>query len=292
MPELWLWHVPGTALGKADWVTYADGFALASGTVDKQHTAIAEKLDAMPEALAVSHGMPVGEIQRAPDDNTVITRYRTREISVLPEWAAANVLTGFEIQEVNSMAIPKEKRDFLLAAGLTEDSVASIEAQLDDKSKAAADAGLEYKATEEQPPVEQKDETVPAETQAVEAVPPAPAPVAALTAQDIAAAVRDVLVPFEQRLAAIESQQKQIEALNKSQDERVAEQLAATPAASLADLLRGAMGHERAIGNPEARVDGRSSLAKAGPKETTGDADAPQFVSVPWINQMIQAQRQ
>ena len=117
-PELWLWHVPGTQFGVTDWVAYADGFALASGTADK---AIAERLENYPAPLAVSHGMPVVEIVRDADDPTIITRYRTREISVLPDWAAANALTGFDIQEVKEMAIPQDKKPFLLAAGLTED---------------------------------------------------------------------------------------------------------------------------------------------------------------------------
>ena len=30
-PELWHWHIPGTRWGKADWLDYADGFAVASG---------------------------------------------------------------------------------------------------------------------------------------------------------------------------------------------------------------------------------------------------------------------
>lgn len=281
-PELWLWHVPGTQFGVTDWVTYADGFALASGTADK---AIAEHLENYPAPLAVSHGMPVAEIVRDAGDPTIITRYRTREISVLPDWAAANALTGFDIQEVKEMAIPQDKKAFLLAAGLTEDRVTAIEADLEGKAKEATDAGLEFKATETQPPVDQKDET-PAPTESVETAPPAPAPVAALTAQDIASAVRDVLLPFEERLTALEALKEQMAAFSKSEDARVAEQLAATPAASLADLLRGAMG-ARAVGNKEARIDGRGSLAKSGPAETEAPDGAPQFVSVPFINTIL-----
>jgi len=291
-PELWLWHVPGTRIGVADWVTYADGFALASGTIDKAQAATAEQLERMPDPLAVSHGMPVKEIQRDADDDTVITRYRTREISVLPDWAAANALTGFDIQEVKDMAIPQDKKEFLLAAGLSEDRITAIEAELEGKAKSAADAGLEFKQAEPtaetvvtQPPVDQKDET---QTDVVpEPAPPAPAPVAALTAEDIATAVRDVLKPIEERLTNLESLKEQIGALNKTQDERVAEQLAATPAASLTDLLRGAMGYERAIGNKEARIDGRSALAKSGPEETEPSADATQFTAIPWVNHML-----
>jgi hypothetical protein len=301
-PELWLWHTPRTQFGQADWVAYADGFALASGLVGKEHAAIAERLERYPAPLAVSHGMPVREIERDADDRTVITRYRTREISVLPAWAAANALTGFQVQEVGEMAIPQEKKEFLLAAGLSEERVASIEAELEGKAKEAADAGLEFKESEpepapepepvEQPPDDQKDEAPASEPVGVPAfagmtAPPAQAPVAALSAQDIALAVRDVLKPLEERLTALESLKEQITALNKSQDERVAAQLAETPAASLADLLRGAMGHERAVGSKETRIDGRSSLAKSGPEETEAPPDVPMLTNVSWINNLI-----
>ena len=284
-PELWLWHVPGTQFGVTDWVAYADGFALASGTADK---AIAEHLENYPAPLAVSHGMPVAEIVRDAGDPTVITRYRTREISVLPDWAAANALTAFDIQEVKEMAIPQDKKGFLLAAGLTEDHITAIEADLEGKAKEAADAGLEFKATETQPPVAQKDET----TETVEVAPPAPAPVAALTAQDIATAVREVLLPLEERLTALESLKEQMAAFSKSEDARVAEQLAATPAASLADLLRGAGMTSRAVGNKDARIDGRGSLAKSGPAETEAPDGAPQYTGVPFINSILSAARQ
>lgn len=294
-PELWLWHVDGTRWGAADWTAYADGFALASGLVDKESAAIAERLEVYPEPLAVSHGMPVREIVRDADDPTVITRYRTREISVLPAWAAANALTGFQVMEVKEMAIPADKKDFLRAAGLSDERVAAIEAELEGKAKEAADAGLEFKAAEtppvsgtEQPPDTQKKDETPAIEPAVDNAPPAPAPVAAaLTAQDVAAAVREVLQPFEQRLAALETLKEQVTALNKSEDERVNEALAATPAASLADLLRGAGVSGRAIGSKEARIDGRGSLAKSKPAEADAPDNALQITGVPFIDTIL-----
>lgn len=294
-PELWLWHVDGTRWGTTDWTAYADGFALASGPVDKESTAIAERLEAYPEPLAVSHGMPVKEIVRDANDPTVITRYRTREISVLPAWAAANALTGFQLTEVKEMAIPADKKDFLRAAGLSDERVAAIEAELEGKAKEAADAGLEFKATETppvsgepQPPDTHKKDETPASEPAVDNAPPAPAPVAApLTAQDVAAALREVLQPFEQRLAALETLKEQVTALNKSEDERVNEALAATPAASLADLFRGAMGTGRAIGSKEARIDGRGSLAKSKPAEAEAPDSALQITGVPFIDTIL-----
>lgn len=95
-PELWHWHVPGSRWGVSDWLGFEGNFAMASGMVDKDCGAEAEAVAAM-EDLGVSHGMPRKEIERSDEDPTVITRYRSIEISVLPSSAAANSLTGFSV---------------------------------------------------------------------------------------------------------------------------------------------------------------------------------------------------
>ena len=103
--------------------------------------------------------------------------------------------------------------------------------------------------------------------------------------------MREVLLPLEERLTALESLKEQMAAFSKSEDARVAEQLAATPAASLAGLLRGAMG-ARAVGNKEARIDGRGSLAKSGPAETEAPDNVQPFTGVPFINAILTTARQ
>ena len=77
-PMLRLWHVKGTESGAADFVAYDDkGFTIAGGTIDDEEVAVALSED---DDLAVSHGMPILEIERDKEDPTVITRYRTSEI--------------------------------------------------------------------------------------------------------------------------------------------------------------------------------------------------------------------
>ncbi|RPJ40153.1 MAG: hypothetical protein EHM35_00680, partial [Planctomycetaceae bacterium] len=115
MPELWLWHVKGTRSGAADYVAYDDsGFAIASGAFDKDKEHIASRL-AECDDLSTSHGMPMAEIRREEADSTIISRYRSKEISPLPRWAAANKHgTGFSILSKEAdMAIPEKKRPFL-----------------------------------------------------------------------------------------------------------------------------------------------------------------------------------
>jgi hypothetical protein len=112
MPELWIWHVPEWKFGQADWVAYDDaGFAMASGTVDVGKEGVAEWV-AQQKGVRMSHGMPVSTIRRDAKDPTVIVEHETREISVLPEWAAANKFTGFlldpTVKEAD-MTIPLEK---------------------------------------------------------------------------------------------------------------------------------------------------------------------------------------
>lgn len=145
-PELWLWHVPGTAWGKADWVAYADGFAMASGIVYPGYEQIAENLSKR-EDLLVSHGMPKPLVIYDPRYKRTTLFHVTTEISPLPDWAAANKMTGFAIVGKGdiTMSLPKEKKEFLVEAGLGEDVIARIEANLTNARQAAIDAGVESK---------------------------------------------------------------------------------------------------------------------------------------------------
>jgi hypothetical protein len=251
MPELWLWHTPGTRWGQADWLAYDDstGFALASGLVDEGKEHIAKALEEMD--LLVSHGMPIESIERDPADNTVIIRYDSKEISPLPSWAAANALTEFATlsKEQTEMAIPTEKREFLLQAGLAEEDVKAIEDRLESKAKDAA--GLEYKDTET------------AETPATEPVAgtPAPAETAPLTREEVAEAITAVVKPLVDQVQALMGE---VKSLQTSDDQRIAEKAAATPPASLAALLAREF---RSIGAREAEVKAGDPLLR-GPRQT------------------------
>jgi len=256
-PELWLWHVDGTRCGVSDLVTYDDrGFTVASGTFDNDKEAIAKAL-AKDDDLLVSHGMPSGEIERDAQDETIITRYRTREISVLPATSAANKLTGFVALAQDGgkeMGLPQDKREFL-ADKMGEEAVVALEAGIGDKAAEAEELNLDHKEAE------QVAEDVKAEAEA-EQVAEAPQPTVQEIADVISNTITAAIAPVVARLDALEGAAK---AADEAEKDRVEELVQMTPAASLKDLVIGSI-----VGRPEARVDGRSSLAKDKPPETTG----------------------
>ena len=320
MPELWLWHLPGTKSGAADMVAWDDsGFAVASGLFDEGKENIGKALSLMDDLLT-SHGMPVDEIERDTEDPTILTRYRSKEISPLPAEAAANKLTGFLLlstAEETPMALPKEKRGFLKEAGLDDEQIDSVEAMMADKAKSAEEAGLEFKdqepaADQEQPepetPVEAdaepeeevkaesdsepepdadapaaeaKDADAPAEVASEPAVEPPPD---FATREEIAEAFGAHLGPMREQLDSLVEQvqalTKQVSELQQSDEVKMAQMVEETPAASLTEMVG------RAIGSEAAKIDGRSSLAKAGPEENEAQsADGP--MAVPFLNQIL-----
>jgi len=289
-PEVWLWHMPGTKFGVADFVAYDEtGFALASGTVDRGKEHVAEAL-AKDENLATSHGMPVKEIERDTADSTIITRYRTIEISPLPREAAANKYgTGYKIlEEVKEMAIPESKRPWL-EEKLGADGLKELEATLEDKAKELEDLDIESKeeAAEEsyqEPEQEEVEDAGDAEPKEAEAAPEY------VTAEQVAEAVGMAIKPLAEAIAAlrpnvealsqqVSEQSEEIKALKKDEEAKLKETIANTPAASLFERI------QSVIGSEETLVDGRTSLAKSGPKETMDDSQGPTKVGL--INQLM-----
>lgn len=284
MPELWHWHVPGSRYGQADWLAYdaGAGFPLASGWVDAGHEKEAEALAGLDEPILVSHGMPIVEIARDADDPTIIVRYRSKEISDLPAWAAANPLTGFHIlaKEVTDMAIPDQKKDYLRRVGLTDERITQIEADLEGKAKEASEQGLEFKESElAQVSKDEVAEAAPAATTTETTSIAAEAP---LSRAEVAEALTTFMAQMTQFGQVLETLAGEVKALKEADEDKVAAKAAATPAASLVDLVRG-----RAVGAEETRIDGRKVK---GPKETK-EAQVP-LSPVPFLNQLITPQQQ
>jgi len=279
-PEAWLWHVPGTKFGVADYVAYDEsGFALASGTVDKGQEHVAEFLMTQDD-LAMSHGMPVKEIERDTEDSTIITRYRTMEVSPLPRESAANKYgTAIEFREVK-MAIPENKRPFLSDA-LGEKGLEDLEAKLADKAKELEE--LEIESKEEAPEEEECAEESGCEESEEESKEEATPEPQYVTVDEVAEAVGAYLKPLVEQIASlsnmVEEQEKELKALRQSDEEKMKETLANTPAASLFDRIGSV------IGAPETYVDGRTSLAKEGPSETVDGRDGPAKVGI--INELL-----
>lgn len=244
MPELWPWHVP-FPVGVATFHAYDEekGFPIAGGYFYKGMEWIAE---GMMQAGwdGVSHGMPKEWIARDEADPTILKRHRTKEISPLPTWAAANKLAFTIISKEQTMAdekgLPVHKRDeFIKAFG--EERVTQIEAALADKAKEADDAGIEKKEQ--------------GEAQAL----PAGEIVKGLTF--LADQIKTLSESMDNRLKALEGERA---------EEKEAE-------FDLVAMLKS----KSAIGKQETKVDGRSSLAKDGPEEAQAITPTQQTVGVP-----------
>lgn len=147
-PELWLWHNKEWNIGKAVWCAYDDsGFAIAAGYSNPGCEPVFEKLSKLKD-VGLSHGMPIASIQRDPTDNRVIVEHQTKEISVLPLYAAANMLTSFFVlkEEEATMPIPKEKKaEALEKWGLSATLLDQLETLNKATAKQAVKDGLENK---------------------------------------------------------------------------------------------------------------------------------------------------
>lgn len=129
MPELRLWHVPGSKCGKADFGAEINGFTVFSGTFDKDKPHVAlnlAKLSAQ-KALGTSHGYRYTSVEK----DGSINWYRTFEISPLPKDQAANpwLSLGTLVKESEHMLTDK-KKNFLKSIMKPED-VEAMEKAID-----------------------------------------------------------------------------------------------------------------------------------------------------------------
>jgi hypothetical protein len=281
MPELWPWHKKEWKVGKAHGVAYDElGFAVALGTFDVGKENVAEALMKSKEPIKVSHGMPYSSIKRDEVDSTIIVEHETREISFLPAWAAANKLTGFAVLNLESkeesMAIPDEtKKEWISNLGINPETLESLEAANAEDADKAVSEGLESKENEEAQPATQEPEAKSVET-------------VTLTVADLQKAVQEavtgIVAPVLERMNALEAGLTQVKETSDARDQA----LKGTPTASLSALL--GQFATSAIGAPENRVDGRTSLAQSKPKETA--ANVPGRTLVPFINELLDGNKQ
>lgn len=168
LPTLRLWHAP-VDVGDADMVGFDGSFMISTGTFRKEYQQLAVNLKDSDEALGCSHGF-----QYRPQDlrDGVYDRYRSFEVSVLPVNAAANAYTAF-IAEGDLPMLSDTQKDFIASKGGPE-LVAKVEAASASLTKAADDAGVDYKSMVDLLFAEKDDETPPVETPPVAETPPAP----------------------------------------------------------------------------------------------------------------------
>jgi hypothetical protein len=254
LPELWHWHVKGSRYGEADLIAYDEdtGMSVAAGVIDEGMEEIAKAI--FERGPLVSHGMPTPEIRRDEDDPTILTRYRTKEISTLPTEAAANKITFYDLKE-QDMNIPEQKLEELRAVGFDVDALA---ARLEEGKGKAEGEERESKETKEEVVESVAETDAPQETtETPETVSEAPP---ALTAEDIATAFTAAVQPVIERVEAIEGRIKEL----AEPDDTEEKELDLTPAMSLTAMMKSAV-----IGQEAAQVDGRKARHD-GPTETKG----------------------
>ena len=146
-PELWLWHVPGSRIGKADMVDFADGFLIESGLFDPGAEDVAQKLATETDPVTMSHGF---FRTKAMDANGITDGYLQFEASITPQGPEANPWTAFSAIKEAKMPLSENKKAFL-AKYLPAETIASLEGKTDELRKAAEAAGVDWKAVEGDP---------------------------------------------------------------------------------------------------------------------------------------------
>jgi hypothetical protein len=288
-PELWLYHVPEWKIGEADWVGWDDigkgiGFAMASGTIDKEvPQKIVDWLDAKCKELGVSHGMPYSTLKFETDNGTIIAEHETKEISPLPtkDRAANPIGTDFILTKEADNMIPKNKRDELIARGISPDALDALEKLNAFTASKAVEEGMEFKETNEEPaPVQEKaaEEIIMSENQVPVGEPP-------ISRTEIADAISAVLQPHFEKLAALDAKLIALEDNMKEIGIRVEDKETLmknmTPTASLqAQLIN------RLIGTG-ARVETNDPLLNRKPKETPPVDPNSSPTGIDFIDKMI-----
>lgn len=196
-PELRVWHVPGSGVGRADFVDYLDGFRIDSGTFYKEFTDVAARLAVWPEPLGASHGY---RYRYADKSGGVFRKYRTFDDTVLPFERAANPWTDMtvEFKEVFTMPLRSEKRAFLVGV-LGEERTKVIEEKLPQAEKALEELGIGWKEAAA------IGEALSGEVPAAEVPAPAAAAPAAATAAVPAAPVAATAAPAPAAQASAEA---------------------------------------------------------------------------------------
>lgn len=271
MPELWHYHIKGTRWGVATAVVYDEdtGFIMAAGLVDEGHEKEAKALSDMDITLGVSHGMLRKETVRDISDPTVITRYRSIEISDLPLEVAANRLTGFvthnSIKEGISMN--DTQKAYLAQVGVDPGIIETLEQTAEDKARQAEQLNIESKTseanevqveqvTDEPNTDESDDEQVGGEDKTNELKRSEVEEVLA----EIGRYQKDVAEAVVTLTGAVAELSKRVSELEADDETKVAGFVENTPALSLSDIF-----HRSVIGNEATKVDGRTKLAKSGP---------------------------
>lgn len=275
-PVLVHWHEMGTAWGQVDGLALDDsGFMVAVGTVLKGHEKEAEILSKMDD-VGMSHMMI--DVVRNERNPLYIDGYQTVEISDLPLWAAANKYTDFGISKKEaSMALPEQKKDYLKAIGITDETISAIENKVSSKAAEATTAGVLSKEIEVPAPIEIETTTV-VEVEAqkpVETTTEANSEVAK-TMSEMAIALKsiaEVVANLNTKVTELELKKEVV--VEKEKEEKAPETSVQT-VASIAAFVAKQM---RAIGDKETALRKNDPLMKSKPVEAKEENPGAQIMT-------------
>lgn len=245
-PELWTWHTPGTARkSRADIWAYADGFLIMGGPLTPQEAKALEGL-----TLAIMPGMSHG-FYRSKQGKEII-RYRTFEVSVLPQDKAANPWTEFSLitQEVGKMFEPEKRAVLVQAHG--EQYVAQLEKSLGDASKALKQHDIDFKAagtaheTQAETPTQTPTATTAQTGLTLEQVKEA------INVDGLKTLLSGLAKQLETQASAIATLETTVKTLQKTDDEKVAEKVGGP---RVAWGIRASEAKETLVGDEQARKD-------------------------------------
>ena len=200
------------------------------------------------------------------------------------------------------MAISSKKREEVIGWGISPEFLDNLEAFNQKQALGAKAAGVESKDLSE--PVEEAVDPVPpveADVQVEEEVQPdaeleKEAPVVedavsepvnaellealentARAVVNVGEMVKGIETAFEARISELESL---VKSLARDDEEKIANKAALTPFASITEIL-----NKSITRSEEARIDGRTKLAKEGPEEV--EAEPPHVTGIPMIDKFI-----
>ena len=315
-PQLWVYHEKSWNLGQSTWVATWENpqdesvvFALAGGYIHPGLEDVAESIMSMP-SVKVSHGMYRDYVIRDMDDPSIIRFYISKEFSVVPGGLEANHLTGFFLDEDDTMSEDfAKKRKALEGRGVPGEMLDKLQSLTDTLSEAGvalefesvktagetedADAAADN-VTQTDQETESQDTT--ADVDGQEPVEGDAADQDGVTDEGTQEVMTELAKAVEISLNAamvlnekvnglqetLQTLEKSVRDLRKSDDEKVAEKAKMTPMASMAALVNASV-----VGKDGAREDGRSSLAKSGPTETQGGESVRGRTPFPLVNQWM-----
>ncbi len=211
-PELWTWHIPGTAREKrADFWAYLNGFLLLGGILTDSEAKAIESIDI---DLAMSHGFYIlNEI-----DN-FINKYRTVEVTLLPRSAAANTWTEFTtLKEQEAMNKLTGARRAMAVQVHGEEVVAALEQETGDKADLLDELKVQSKAEPEQEVVEETQTISDLASQVAKMV------IKELNPEGLQTAIKALLENGQRTETAIANLTKRLEAVEQSDDDKIAKQ--------------------------------------------------------------------